>query len=95
MRFHHNTQHGKAARKSQNISRKGAKAAKFGQVRRYFSLRSWRPFDCTQDMLGAINLPTLRPEPVLSDVEGRGGEISENPHPFPLPGRAREKRNAN
>jgi len=35
--------------KNRNISRKGAKTAKFGQVRRYFSLRSWR--------LGAINFP--------------------------------------
>jgi hypothetical protein len=42
-----------AARKGQNISRKGAKAAKFGQVTRNVSLRSWR--------LGAINFQTLRP----------------------------------
>jgi hypothetical protein len=44
----------RAAGKSRNISRKGAKAAKFGQVRIYiFSLRSWR--------LGAIEFPSLRP----------------------------------
>jgi hypothetical protein len=41
-------------KKRQNISGKGAKAAKFGQVKRYFSLRSWR--------LGAINSPSLRPQ---------------------------------
>ena len=41
-----------AARKGQNISRKGAKAAKFGQVTRNVSLRSWR--------LSAINFQTLR-----------------------------------
>ena len=64
-------------KKSQNISRKGAKAAKFGQGRRYFSLRSWR--------LGSNNFLTLRPESVWSDVEGRGGEISENPSPLPSP----------
>jgi hypothetical protein len=46
-------QRGKATRKSQNISRKGAKAAKFEQED-IFSLRSWR--------LGAINSPTLRPQ---------------------------------
>jgi hypothetical protein len=40
--FFSRPQRGRAARKSQNVSRKGAKAAKFGQVRRYFSLRSWR-----------------------------------------------------
>ena len=36
-------------------SRKDAKDAKFGEMERYFSLRSWHPFDLAQDMLGAIN----------------------------------------
>jgi hypothetical protein len=37
-----------------DASRKGAKRAKFGEI--FLPLRSWRPFDFAQDMLGAINL---------------------------------------
>jgi hypothetical protein len=37
-------------------SRKGAKDAKFGEIGKYFSLRSWRPFGFAQDRLGAKNL---------------------------------------
>ena len=36
-------------------SRKGAKGAKFGEVGKYFSLRSLRPFGFAQDRLGAKN----------------------------------------
>jgi hypothetical protein len=36
-------------------SRKGAKGAKFGEIGKYFSLRSWRPFGFAQDRLGAKN----------------------------------------
>ena len=44
-------------------SREDAKYAKFGEIERYLSLRSWHPFDgvypehrrMTQDMLGPIN----------------------------------------
>ncbi len=30
----------------------GAKDAKFGEIGKYFSLRSWRPFGFAQDRLG-------------------------------------------
>jgi len=33
----------------------GAKDAKFGEIGKYFSLRSWRPFGFAQDRLGAKN----------------------------------------
>jgi len=36
-------------------SRKGAKDAKFGEIGKYLSLRSWRPFGFAQDRLGAKN----------------------------------------
>jgi hypothetical protein len=36
-------------------SRKGAKDAKFGEIVKYFSLRSWRPFGFALDRLGAKN----------------------------------------
>jgi hypothetical protein len=36
-------------------SRKDAKHAKFGEIRRFFFFVLWRPFDFAQDMLGALN----------------------------------------
>jgi len=36
-------------------SREDAKHAKFGEIGKYFSLRSWRPFGFAQDRLGAKN----------------------------------------
>jgi hypothetical protein len=35
-------------------SHKGAKGAKFGEIEKYFPLRSWCPFGEAQDRLGAI-----------------------------------------
>ena len=34
---------------------KDAKYAKFGEIGKYFSLRSWRPFGFAQDRLGVKN----------------------------------------
>ncbi len=45
-------------------SRKGAKGAKFGEIGKFFSLRSWRPFGFAQDRLGAINFV----EVILSNI---------------------------
>jgi hypothetical protein len=36
-------------------SREGAKHVKFGEIGKYFSLLSWRPFGFAQDRLGAKN----------------------------------------
>ncbi len=41
--------------RKRNISRKDAKASRFGVISKGFSLRAWRSFDLVQDMLGAIN----------------------------------------
>ena len=41
------------------ISRKAAKYAKFGEIKKLFFFAPWRPFDFAQDMLGAINFLEL------------------------------------
>jgi hypothetical protein len=46
---------GMKKKSEKRVSRKDAKAPRFREISKCLTLRSWRPFDVAQDMLGAIN----------------------------------------
>jgi len=57
-KYHHEEHEGHKVRRRgedriKDDSRKDAKGAKFGEIGKEFSLRSWRPFGFAQDRLGA------------------------------------------
>jgi hypothetical protein len=60
---------GMKKKSEKHVSRKDAKAPRFGEISKCLTLRAWRPFDFAQDMLGAINFLAIR---VLGIVCGMG-----------------------